>query len=296
MRPAWLISLLVVVLAGVMIANTVFIVDQRKLAVVAKYGEPVRLINPPGAPDPGLKLKIPFVETVAFFDERSQAVDARQVEVVTADNRRLLIDAVVQYRISDARMFFQALRNEMAARDRFGPLVAAGLRETASGVTAADVISQRSPALTTKALDATRARAARAGLGIEVLDLTIRRVDLPSADAETIFRRMTANLQQQAAQTRAQGDLSQRELMANADQEAATNLAEAEERASAIRGAGDAQAAQLYAAAYGQDPSFADFYRTMRAYENALARKDTTLVLSPDSDFFRYFRQGPKSR
>lgn len=296
MIRGWQIGLGVAVAAIVVLANTFFIVDQRQQAVVVNLGEPVRVINPPGAHDPGLKVKIPFTESVVSLDKRNQAIEAAQEEVISSDQQRLVVDAFVRYRIADPLAFYRTLRNEATARDRLEPLINSSLRQVLGAASAADIISRERSALMAKALADVRARASGAHLGIDVIDLRIKRADLPAANAEAVYQRMASNLQQRAAQIRAQGEASKREIIADADKQVTITLAKANEQAFALRGAGDAQAAQLYAAAYGKDPGFAAFYRSMRAYEDSLAHKDTTLVLSPDSDFFKYFRQGPRTR
>jgi membrane protease subunit HflC len=296
MRRPWLVSLIAVAAAAVILTNTFFIVDQRQQAVVVNLGDPVRVINPPGAFDPGLKVKIPFSESVVTLDKRNQAIEAAQEEVISSDQQRLVVDAFVRYRIYDPLAFYRTLRNETIARDRLEPLINSSLRQVLGGASAADIISRQRSALMAKSLDLVRARAAAAHLGIEVVDLRIKRADLPAANAEAVYQRMTSNLQQRAAQIRAQGEASKRGIIADADKQVTVTLAKADEQAFAVRGAGDAQATQLYAAAYGKDPSFAAFYRSMRAYQDALGQKDTTLVLSPDSDFLKYFRQGPRTR
>ncbi|HEY1880704.1 MAG TPA: protease modulator HflC [Caulobacteraceae bacterium] len=296
MRRPWLIGLIAFGVAAIVLANTFFIVDQRQQAVVVNLGEPVRVINTPGAPDPGLKVKLPFAESVVVLDKRNQAVEAAQEEVISSDQQRLVVDAFMRYRISDPLAFYRTLINEATARDRLEPLINSSLRQVLGGASAADIISRQRSALMEKALDDIRARAAAAHLGIEVVDLRIKRANLPAANAGAVYQRMTSSLQQRAAQIRAEGEASRREIVANADKQVTITLAKANEQASAVRGAGDAQAAQLYAAAYGKDPRFAAFYRTMRAYQDALAQKGTTLVLSPDNDFLKYFRQGPRAR
>jgi membrane protease subunit HflC len=295
MNRRWLIGLIAAALV-VLLANTFFIVDQRRQAVVVNLGEPVRVINPPGAYDPGLKVKIPFVESVVTLDKRNQAIEARQEEVISADQQRLVVDAFVRYRIADPLEFYRTLRNETIARDRLEPLINSSLRQVLGAATAGDIISRQRSELMAKTLDDVRVRAAAARLGIDVVDLRIKRADLPAANAEAVYQRMRSNLQQKAAQIRAQGEASKREIVANADKEVTITLAKANEQAFALRGAGDAQAASLYAASYGKDPSFAAFYRSMRAYEDSLAHSDATLVLSPDSDFFKYFKYGPKAK
>jgi membrane protease subunit HflC len=295
MKRPWLIAFIAVAAAAIVLSDTVYVLDQRQQAVVASLAGPVRVINPLGADDPGLKVKLPFVERLALFDKRSQALETTEQPVLSADRQPLLAVALVQFRVVDPAAFYRA----QAAgdfRDRFDPLVAGALRAALARVSAADILSGRNPAMTAEALNDVRSGAATDRLGIEVQDLQIRRVLRPAPAAEAVGQRMIVDLQQRAAQVRSQGEASRREIMAGADRQATDILAHANEQAAAVRGAGDAQAAQLYAAAYGRDPQFAAFYRTMRAYQAALARKDATLVLSPQNDFLKYFRQGPPAK
>ena len=291
-----MIWIAVVFAVGVVLANTFFIVDQRRQVVVVNLGEPVRLINPPGAYDPGLKVKIPFVESLVVLDKRNQAIEARQEEVISADQQRLVVDAFVRYRIANPLQYYRTLRNETIAADRLEPLINSSLRQVLGAATANEIISQKRDALMGQALAVVRARAARSRLGIEVVDLRIKRADLPAANQQAVYQRMRSNLQQQAAQIRAVGEQKRREIVAEADKQVTITLATATEESFTTRGAGDSQSAALFASSFGKDPSFAAFYRSMQAYEGAFADGDTTLILSPDSDFFKYFKKGPTGR
>ena len=296
MNRRWLILGVVLAAIVVVLANTFFIVDQREQVVVVNLGEPVRVINPPGAYDPGLKFKIPFVESVVTLDKRNQAIEASQEEVISADQQRLVVDAFVRYRISNPLAFYRTLRNEAVARDRLEPLINSSLRQVLGAASASDIISLERDQLMGKTLVDVRARAARSNLGIDVIDLRIKRADLPAANAQAVYQRMRSNLQQKAAQIRAQGEANRREIVADADKQVTITLAKATEQSFTDRGAGDAQSAALFASSFGKDPGFAAFYRSMEAYEGSLADDQTTMVLSPDSDFFKYFKYGPKAK
>ena len=283
-------------LVGLLLANTFFIVDQRQQVVVVNLGEPVRVINPPGAYDPGLKIKIPLVESLVVLDKRNQALEAKQEEVISADQQRLVVDAFIRYRIANPLQFYRTLRDEETASDRLEPLINSSLRQVLGAATAAQIISQRRDALMVETLNDVRARAARSHLGIEVVDLRIKRADLPAANQQAVYQRMRSSLQQQAAQIRAEGEATKREVMADADKQVTITLAAATEESFATRGAGDGESARIFTASFGKDPSFAAFYRSMQAYEGSFADGDTTLILSPDSDFFKYFKKGPSAR
>lgn len=291
-----LLWILLPLVLGVVLSQTLFIVDQKHEAVVTQFGEPVRLINAPGNYDPGLKAKIPFFETVTILDKRNLVIEPPQAEVTCADQNRIVVDAFVRYRISDPLKFYRTLHNEAQADDRIQPLINSSLREVLGSATFHDIIATRRAEVMALTLKDLRLRAARQNLGIEVLDVRIKHADQPPQIQQAVFQRMTANLQQQAAQTRAIGEQQKREIVAQANKDVTITLATAYQQSTADKGEGDAKRATIMGAAYGRDPSFAAFWRSMQAYQIALANGDTTMVLSPDSDFFKYFKKGPGSR
>jgi membrane protease subunit HflC len=296
MNQRLLIIIGLAILAGIILANTFFIVDQRQQVVVVNLGEPVRVINPPGSDEPGLYVKAPFIESLVVLDKRNQPIEAHQEEVISADQQRLVVDAFVRYRIADPLKFYRTLRNEATAGTLIEPLINSSLRQVLGSATAADIISGRRDALMAQTLADVRTRAARSRFGIEVIDLRIKRADLPTANQQAVYARMKSNLQQQAAQIRAVGEQNRREVVADADKQVTITLATATEQAFTTRGAGDAESARIFAASFGKDPKFAAFFRSMQAYQGVFAGGDTTMVLSPDADFFKYFRKGPDAR
>jgi len=280
----------------VVLGNTFFIVDQREAAIVVRFGEPVRVIHALGKGGAGLNAKTPFLENVVKFDRRNLGMEADQEEVIAADQERLVVDAFLRYRISDPLQFYRTLRDDRTAGARLEPLVNSALRQVLGTTTSSNIISgQRAELMAqTRADVARRAKAAR--FGIEVIDLRIKRADLPAANQAAVYRRMQTARQQEAAQIRAVGEQQKREIIAGADKEVAITLATATEEAETTRGQGDAQRTRVFAQAYGRDPAFARFYRSMQAYDTALGQGDSTLVLAPDSAFFRYFGRGPEGR
>ena len=290
------IAIILALFGVILLANTLFIVDQRQQVVVVNLGQPVRVINPPGAYDPGLKLKVPFTETLVRLDKRNQAIEAEREEVISADQQRLVVDAFVRYRISNPLEYYRTLRDESIAADRLNPLINSSLRQVLGSATANEIISQKRDILMAQTLADVRARAARSHLGIDVIDLRIKRADLPAANQQAVYQRMRSNLQQQAAQIRAVGEQNRREVVADADKQVTITLAAASQEAFTTRGAGDGESARIFASSFGKDPSFAAFYRSMQAYEGVFADGDTTMVLSPDSDFLKYFKKGPTGR
>jgi modulator of FtsH protease HflC len=279
----------------VVMANTGFIVSQTQQAIVVNLGQPVRVINQPGRYDPGLKFKAPFVESVVLLDKRNQAIDARGEEIISRDQQRLVVDAFVRYRIYNPLEFYRTLRGETNAAGLIEPLINSSLRQVLGSTTATDIVSGQRDALMAQTLAYVRARAARSHYGIEVIDVRIKRADLPAANQQAVYQRMKSNLEQQAAQIRAVGEQNRREIVAEADKEVTVTLADATAEAYATRGQGDAQSAKLFDASFGKDPRFAAFYRSMQAYDGAFSDTDTTMVLSPSSDFFKYFQKGPNA-
>lgn len=283
----------VVFVVGVVLANTFYIVDQRQQAIVLRFGQAVGVINGAGTDDPGLKIKAPFLENVILLDKRNQALDAGQEEVIAADQERLVVDGFIRYRITDPLQYYRTLGDETTAHDRMDRLVNASLRQVLGSATSSDIISGRRSALMGQARDEVSAEASAARLGVRIIDLRIKRADLPDANRAAVYRRMQTARQQEAAQIRAVGEQQKREIMANADKQVAITLATAHEEAETTRGEGDSKRAILFSNSFGKDPKFAAFYRSMQAYEAALGQGDTTMVLSPDSEFFKYFKNGP---
>ncbi len=282
-----------IVLAVIVAANTFFVVEQREEAVVLRFGQPERVIHAPGQPGAGLNVKEPFLENVVKFDRRNQAMEADQEEIVDGNQERLVVDAFLRYRISNPLQYFTTLRDEHTAQDRLEQLVNSSLRQVLGSSTTAEIIAGRREELMQQSKIDVARRAKESQLGIEVIDLRIKRVDLPAANQASVYRRMQTQRQQIAAQTRAQGEQQKREIFAAADKEVAITLADAQQIGETTRGEGDAKRTQIFGQAYGKDPSFAAFYRSMLAYEAGLGQGDTTMILSPDSAFFKYFEQGP---
>jgi len=286
------LAVLFAVLA-VLAANTFFVVSQTEQAIVLRFGQPVRVINAAGQDDPGLKLKAPFIENSILFDKRNQSLDVDRDELIAADQQRLTVDAFLRYRIVDPLKYLTALHDEDTAHARLDPLVSSSLRQVLGTATSTDIISARRDQLMVQTRNEVAQEAATENLGIQVIDLRIKRADLPTANAEAVYKRMQTNYQQQAAKIRAIGEQQKRSIMAEADKEVTVTLAEAQQTAETTRGEGDAKRAVIFAQSFGRDPKFAAFYRSMAAYEASLGQGDTTMVLAPDSEFFKYFKNGP---
>lgn len=283
----------IVAIVLLMLASSVFyVVDQREEAVVVNLGDPVRVVNRPGRPEAGLHMKLPW-EGVVKFDRRNLSLEATSEEIIASDQRRLVVDAFVRYRIADPLLFYRTLRNEATAGDRIERLVNSSLRQVLGNATATEIISARRDQLMAQTREDVARRAQLSRLGIQVIDVRIRRADLPPQNQEAVFRNMQTSRQQEAARIRAEGEQRKREIIAEADKEVAVTLATAQQTGETVRGQGDAERTRIYAQSFGRDPSFAAFYRSLQAYEASLANGDTTMVLSPDIAFFKYFDRGP---
>ncbi|MDE2336123.1 MAG: protease modulator HflC [Alphaproteobacteria bacterium] len=275
-----LIFALAVVIA---VTQSAFIVPETEQALVLQFGDPVAHYT-----TPGLKFKLPFVQDVMVFDKRVLDVYTPPEEVILADQKRLVVDTFARYKISHMLQFYKSLETEDQANARLDNIINASLRNVLGDVPLSDVLSVKRDDLMAALKKQVGATVGR--YGIDIVDIRIVRADLPVQTSEAIYARMRTERQQQAAQFRAEGQEQAQEIKAKADKQRTVLLADAEQQAQVSRGAGDAEASRIYAAAYGRDPAFYAFYRTMQAYRRSFADKDTTLVLSPDSAFLRYFK------
>jgi membrane protease subunit HflC len=277
-------ALLVFVLVfAFLLGQSAFIVPETEQALVLQFGDPVAKYT-----TPGLKFKIPFVQDVMIFDKRVLDVDASPEEVILSDQKRLVVDTFVRYKISDMLQFYKSLETEDQASTRLDNIINSTLRGVLGNATLADVLSVKRDEL--MATVKTQVETEVAGYGIQIVDIRIVRADLPKQNSEAVYARMRADRQKEAKQYRAEGEQQAQEIRSKADKERTVLLAEAEKQSQISRGEGDAEASRIYATAYNRDPSFYAFYRTMEAYRDSLAGDDTTLVLSPDNEFLSYFR------
>jgi membrane protease subunit HflC len=274
-------AVVVVTLIGLL--SSIFIVDERKQALVLQFGQ-VKQIKT----EPGLGFKVPFIQDVAYYEGRILPLETSALEVTPADERRLVVDAFARWRITDVVSFRQAVQTEAAALPRLERILNASLREVLGSVDSADVLSPERTILMLRIRDSARAQATN--LGIEIIDVRIRRADLPEQNLNATFERMNAERQREAADERARGKERAQEVRATADREAVELVSEAQRQAEVIRGQADAERNAIYAGAYGKDPEFFAFYRSLTAYERALQGKNSTMVMSPDSEFFDYLK------
>jgi len=276
---AALFVLFVVVIVGY---SSVFTVSQTEQVLVVRLGEPVKVVT-----DPGLNFKAPFIDTVISIDKRILDLENPSQEVIASDQKRLVVDAFARYRIKNALRFYQSVGSIQAANIQLTTLLNASLRRVLGEVTFITVVRDQREALMARIRDQLDKEAD--GYGIQVVDVRIRRADLPEQNSQAVYQRMQTERQREAAEFRAQGGQKAQEIRSNADREATVIVAEANSTAEQVRGAGDGERNRLFAEAYGKDPDFFAFYRSMTAYENGLKSSDTRFLLRPDSDFFKFF-------
>ena len=280
-RTLGILGGLVVVLV-IVAADTLFTVAQTEQALVLQFGEPRAIYQ-----EPGLKAKTPFVQEVVFLDKRVLNLDPPEERVILADQKPLLVDTYMRYRITDPLKYWQTVQNEQRLQNRLTRLNTSALRAVLGKVTLSMVVSEERAEIMLELRDQVNAEARR--FGIDVLDVRLRRADLPDEISQAVYARMRTEREREAAEFRAQGFERAQRIRANADREATVILAEAERDAQFLRGDGDGERTRVLGKAYGTDQEFFDFYRSMLAYREALGNEDTTLILSPNSEFFRYF-------
>jgi membrane protease subunit HflC len=270
------------ILALIALVASTFIVDQRQMALVLRFGA-VRKV----ARDPGLYFKVPLIENVVAVDKRVLDLDLPAQEVIASDQKRLVVDAFARYRILDPLRFYQTLNSIPGANNRLASIVNSTVRSVLGDATFTAVVRTERDALMKRIASEVNAQAR--GLGIEIVDVKLRRVDLPEQNSQAVFQRMQTERQREATDIRAQGTQQAQGIRARADREVTVIVADANRRSEELRGAGDAEKNRILAEAFGRDPDFFAFYRSMQAYEAALKPGETRLLLSPNSDFFRFF-------
>ena len=282
MKKRFVILLSFIVVLTVLAYNSLFFVEQRVQSLILQFGEPIRVIK-----EPGLNFKIPLAQNVVKFDKRILLFDNNAEEIIAADKKRLIVDAFVRYKIVDPLKFYQTVRFEAALNNRLGSVVNNSLRAVLGKVPLEAVISDRRELLMQEVSELVSDRATQFGISIE--EVRIKKADLPSENSEAIYRRMQTERQQEAAQIRAVGNEKARFITAESEKQKTVLLAEAQRDSDILRGEGDAQKNRILGKAFNQDPDFFAFYRAMQAYSKALTEGDTTMVLSPKSDFFEFF-------
>ncbi len=279
------------------LSSSIFVVNQTQQALVLAFGKPIRVEK-----DPGLKFKLPFVQNVEFYDARLLDFEAESKEVIAADQKRLIVDAFVRYRITDPLRFKQTVGSESVMRSRLNSILESSLRQVIGEVPLSAVISEKRAETMNQikklvnaqtrgvAVEGGAQNIARGGFGIEVVDVRIKRADLPPANSEGIYTRMQTEREREAKEFRAKGAEDAQKIRSQADKERTIILAEASKQSQILRGEGDKEATRIFAESFGQDPQFFKFYRSMQAYKKALSKDDTTLVISPNSEFLHFMQ------
>ena len=257
-------------------------------SIVLQFGEPVRLVK-----EAGLKLKVPFIQNVVFYDNRLLNLDPPAQEIVLNDKKRLDVDSFTRFRIIDPLKFYQTVRTEEQARSKLKEIVNSSVRKILGRTTLQELLSQKRTQIMADISNAVKVDAAQ--IGVSVADVRIRRADLPIEVLQAINARMKTERERDAKEFRAQGQQNAQQIRAKAEKEKTIIIAEAAKQAEILRGEGDQEATRIWNKAANRDPQFFDFYRSLAAYQKALNEGKTSLVLSPDSEFFRYFQQAPKN-
>lgn len=283
MRGSLAFLVILIGLAAVAVYFSAYIVHQNEQALVLRFGEPKKVVK-----DPGLKWRWPVVDQVEIYDKRILDLDTAPQEAIAKDQKRLVVDAFARYKIVDPLKFYQTLRYQEGVRSRLGPIVESALRQVLGAATFQEIVRDNREELMKRIANQVNHEGEE--FGLEVVDVRMKRADLPEQNSKSVFARMRAEREREAAEFRAEGAASANRIRATADRQATVIKAEASRKGQETRGQGDAQRNRIYADAYTRDPDFFGFYRSMQAYEKGLGSDDTRLLISPDSEFFKYFK------
>ncbi|MGC6518127.1 MAG: protease modulator HflC [Candidatus Puniceispirillaceae bacterium] len=266
------------------LASAIFTVNQTQQALVLQFGEPKRTIQ-----EPGLAFKLPFIQDVLYYEKRVLSLIPQDAEeVILADQKRVVIDAYARYRIMDPLLFFQTVRNEQGATARLESIIDSSVRRVLGGETLGSILTGEREAINGSIRD--EVERSVTSLGIEIIDVRLRRADYPETTSQNIFNRMKSERVREAKEFRATGEEEAQKIRADAEKTRTVILADAAKTAQELRGNGDSQAISIYADSFGKDKEFFSFYRSMEAYSKSLGEAPTSMVLSPNSSFFRFFK------
>ena len=282
MSTKFIAGLITVFVLFFVAAGSVYTVNEREQAIVVRFGEPNRTV-----PEPGLHFKFPFYEQVIYIDKRILSLDIRPQEVLASDQRRILVDSFARFKVTDPLKRYQAAATDAAASNLLEGIMVSTVRDVLASQPMQNIVSGQRAELMQQISEITNRQAA--SIGLEVVDVRLKRVDLPIENSQAIFRRMETERQQEAAEKRAEGQRDAVKITSDADRQVAVLVADAERQSQVIRGEADGRAVKIFADAFGKDEEFFEFYRTMQAYRSALGKEDTRLILSPDSEFFKLF-------
>jgi len=278
--PKFLVPAIIVV--GVVLFQSLFVVQEINQAIVLQFGDPKKIIT-----KAGLNFKLPFIQNVVFLDRRVLNLDNPPEEVIASDQKRLIIDAITRFQIVDPLKFYISVGNERVARSRLSTIINSRIRGVLGTQDLATLLStERTKQMTIIRNDVNEEAK---GFGIKIIDVRIKRADLPPANSDAIYKRMQTERQREAKEFRAQGAEIAAKITSTADKDVTVLLANAKKQSEIMKGEGDGQRNKIFADAFGKDPQFFAFYRAMQAYETALIGGETSLILSPDSAFFKFF-------
>jgi membrane protease subunit HflC len=272
----------VIIVIGFAIYLSLFVVKEINQAIVLQFGDPKKIIS-----TPGLQVKIPFIQNVVFLDRRILSLDPAPEEVIASDQKRLIVDAFARFKITDPLKFYISVGNERVARSRLSTIINSRLRSVLGTQSLATLLSEDRTKQMAIIQEGVNAEAGK--FGIEIIDVRIKRADLPQANSEAIYRRMQTEREREAKEFRARGAEMAVTITSTADKEVTVILANAKKQSEIMKGEGDGLRNKIFADAFGKDPEFFAFYRAMQAYETALIGGDTSLILSPDNEFFKFF-------
>jgi membrane protease subunit HflC len=264
--------------------SALFTVNQTQQALVLQFGEPKRIIQ-----DPGLAIKMPFIQDVEYYEKRVLSLIPQDAEeVILADQKRILVDAFARFRIANPLLFYQTVRNEFGARARLESIIDSSVRRVLGSETLASILTGKRNEINNNIRD--EVEQSVTSLGIEIIDVRLRRADYPESTSQNIFNRMKSEREREAKEFRATGEEEAQKIRADAEKTRTVIVAEAAREAQENRGRGDSEAIDIYAESFGQDPEFFSFYRSMEAYRKSIGESQTSMVLAPDSEFFKFFK------
>lgn len=269
-------------IASVIFFGSIFTVDQRQQVIILQFGEPIRIIK-----TPGIKFKVPLFQDAVFFDKRIIDLSLAEQEVIASDQKRLIINAFTKYQIVDPLKFYTTVGSYQGLSNKLSGVLDSSLRQIIGEVTLSELLTQNRVDVMHKIKEVVSKSSEI--FGIKVIDVRIMRADLPKENSDAIYARMQTEREKEAREIRANGAEEAQKIKAEADKQKIIILAEAKKESDLIRGQGEAEASKIYASSFGRDPEFADFYRSMNAYKNSLKSDKTKMIISPDSEFFKYF-------
>lgn len=280
--------LIATTIAFILFASSIFTIDQRQQALILQFGEPIRVIN-----TPGIKFKMPFIQNAVIFDKRIIDLVISEQEVIASDQKRLIINAYAKYKIVDPLKFYTSVATQQGLSSKLSGIIDSSLRQVIGEATLLELLTENRTKIMQDIKDAVSNSSEI--FGIKIVDVRIMRADLPQENSDAIFARMQTEREKEAREIRAKGAEEADRIRAEADKQRTIIIAEAKKTSDLTRGEGDATSIKIFADSYGKDPDFADFYRSMSAYKEALKNDKTKMVISPDNEFFRYMNNSSSS-